>query len=90
MPHSAQSRKVRGNSRLRIRAARVDSSGRRNTKKLEVAMMVHGRTAHRCTREKLRSPGRPPAWRRENYLLFWQAIALERSSEEAAVEAGVS
>ena len=70
--------------------AKVDSSGRRNTKKLEVAMMVHGRTAHRCTREKLRSPGRPPAWRRENYLLFWQAIALERSSEEAAVEAGVS
>lgn len=53
-------------------------------------MMVHGRTAHRCTREKLRSPGRPPAWRRENYLLFWQAIALGRSSEEAAVEAGVS
>ena len=60
-----------------IKMLTVDSSGRRNTKKLEVAMMVHGRTAHRCTREMLRSPGRPPAWRRENYLLFWQAIALE-------------
>ena len=48
-------------------------------------MMVHGRTARRCTREKLRSPGRPSAWCRENYLQFWQAIALGRSSEEAAV-----
>ena len=41
-------------------------------------------------RRKLRSPGRPPAWQRENHFRFWQAIALGRSSEEAAADAGVS
>jgi hypothetical protein len=38
----------------------------------------------------LRSPGRPPAARRENYQLFWASIAAGRSSEDAAIDAGVS
>ena len=53
-------------------------------------MMVHKHASERCTRKKLRSPGRPPAWQRENFIQFWQAIALGRSSEEAAVDAGAS
>lgn len=39
----------------------ADSTGRRNTKGLEVAMTVHQRASDRCTRKKLDSPGRPPA-----------------------------
>lgn len=38
----------------------------------------------------LRSPGRPPEAQRENCRRFWMAIASGRSSEDAAVEAGVS
>ena len=38
----------------------------------------------------LRSPGRPPVARREDRRRFWAAIAAGRSSEDAAVEAGVS
>ena len=53
-------------------------------------MTVHKRASDRCIRKKLRSPGRPPAWRRENRCRFWQAIALGRSSEEAAFDSGVS
>jgi hypothetical protein len=53
-------------------------------------MKDHRRASDRCTRNKLRSPGRPPAWQRENPCRFWQAIALGRSSEEAAADAGVS
>ncbi|WP_210164790.1 IS30 family transposase [Rhizobium leguminosarum] len=53
-------------------------------------MTVHKRASDRCTREKDRSPGRPPAWQREERVLFWQAIALGRSSEEAALDVGVS
>ena len=52
--------------------------------------MVHKHASERCTRKKLRSPGRPPAWQRENFIQFWQAIAVGRSSEEAAVDAGAS
>jgi IS30 family transposase len=51
-------------------------------------MTVQKRDIIRCTRKKLRSPGRPPAWQRENLVQFWQAIALGRSSEDAAVDAG--
>src|SRR6202035_1938156 len=43
-----------------------------------------------CGRAPLRSPGRPPAARRENYQLFWASIAAGRSSEDAAIDAGVS
>jgi transposase, IS30 family len=38
----------------------------------------------------MRSPGRPPAGRREHRQRFWAAIARGLSSEDAAVEAGVS
>ena len=53
-------------------------------------MKVHKRASDGCTRRKLHSPGRPPAWQRENQCRFWQAIACGRSSEEAALDAGVS
>jgi hypothetical protein len=74
----------------RTGAFKADSSGRRNTIKLEVAMTVHKRASDRCTREKDRSPGRPPAWQREERVLFRQAIVSGRSSEEAALDVGVS
>jgi IS30 family transposase len=38
----------------------------------------------------MRSPGRPPAGRKEHRQRFWAAIARGVSSEEAAAEAGVS
>jgi hypothetical protein len=53
-------------------------------------MAVHKRAADRCTREKVGSPGRPSAWQREERGRFWQAIALGRSSEEAALDAEAS
>ena len=52
--------------------------------------MAGQRASDRCTRRKLRSPGRPPAWQREHYCRFWQAIARGRTSEEAAANAGIS
>ncbi|MCV6584874.1 MAG: IS30 family transposase [Marinibacterium sp.] len=48
------------------------------------------RKSERSTREKLNSPGRPPVWQRENLCRFWRAVAEGRSSEDAAVAAGVS
>ena len=53
-------------------------------------MKVHKRASDRCVREKLRSPGHPPGWQRENLCRFWQAIAAGRTSEDAASDAGVS
>lgn len=41
-------------------------------------------------RPVMRSPGRPPVGRREHRVRFWAAIARGLSSEDAAVEAGVS
>mgnify|MGYP003783798413 CR=1 FL=1 len=38
----------------------------------------------------MRSPGRPPGWRREHLQRFWDAIARGISSEEAGIVAGVS
>jgi IS30 family transposase len=38
----------------------------------------------------MRSPGRPPGWRREHRQRFWAGIARGLSSEVAALEAGVS
>jgi IS30 family transposase len=38
----------------------------------------------------MRSPGRPPVWRREHLQRFWEAIAGGMTSEDAAVHAGVS
>jgi IS30 family transposase len=37
-----------------------------------------------------RSPGRPPAGRRENRVRFWEAIARGATSVDAGIEAGVS
>jgi IS30 family transposase len=53
-------------------------------------MGTQKRRSDRCVRAPLRSPGRPPAARRENYQQFWRAIAAGRSTEEAAIAAGVS
>lgn len=53
-------------------------------------MTAHKRASDRCTRRKLRSPGHPPGWQRDNVCRFWQAIAHGRSSEDAAVDAGIS
>lgn len=41
-------------------------------------------------RPVMRSPGRPPAGRREHRVRFWAAVARGQSSEDAAAEAGVS
>src|SRR5579863_9563881 len=41
-------------------------------------------------RPVMRSPGRPPAGRREHRVRFWTAVARGAASAEAAVEAGVS
>jgi len=41
-------------------------------------------------RPVMRSPGRPPAGRREHRVLFWAAVARGVTSVDAALEAGVS
>ena len=41
-------------------------------------------------RGKLRSPGRPPGWQRDQQQRFWIEIAKGTSSEEAAVAVGVA
>ena len=48
------------------------------------------RAADRALRPPMRSPGRPPGWRREHRQRFWEAIACGLSSEEAAAAAGLS
>jgi IS30 family transposase len=48
------------------------------------------RRSDRAGRAAMRSPGRPPVARREDRQRFWAAIARGLSSEDAAVEAGVS
>ena len=53
-------------------------------------MTTGKRKSEQSTRRKLCSPGRPPVWHRENLCRFWRGIAAGLSSEEAAVEAGVS
>src|SRR3954447_14227760 len=70
---------------------RVDSSGRRNTLTEGVAMRAGRRRSDRALRAVLPgSPGRPGVAQRENRRRFWAAIAAGRSSEAAAIEAGVS
>ena len=49
-----------------------------------------GWASDRTGRPAMRSPGRPTAGRREHRQWFWAAIARGVTSEEAAVEAGVS
>ena len=48
------------------------------------------RRSDRAGRARMRSPGRPPGWRREHRQRFWAGIARGLSSEVAALEAGVS
>jgi IS30 family transposase len=48
------------------------------------------RPSDRASRAPMRSPGRPPGWRRENLQRFWEAIGRGLSSEAAAGVAGVS
>ena len=49
-----------------------------------------GSASERTGRAVMRSPGRPPAGRREHRVRFWEAIARGASSVDAAREAGVS
>ena len=53
-------------------------------------MRTRRRRSDRSGRGVLRSPGRPGVARREDRRRFWAAIAAGASSEDAAVEAGVS
>ena len=48
------------------------------------------RSSDRALRPPMRSPGRPPGWRREHLQQFWAAIARGLSSEEAGIAAGFS
>jgi IS30 family transposase len=48
------------------------------------------RASDRAARPAMRSPGRPPVGRLEHRQRFWVAISHGLSSEDAAVEAGVS
>jgi IS30 family transposase len=48
------------------------------------------RMSAKTGRPAMRSPGRPPAWRREHLQRFWEAIARGMASEDAAVHVGVS
>ena len=48
------------------------------------------RKSERSTWRKLCSPQRPPVWQRESLCRFWRCVAAGLSSEDAAVEAGVS
>src|SRR3954464_3891152 len=75
---------------IATRAPNPGSSGRRNTLREEVAMTVRKRRLDRSGRGALPSPGRPSVARREDHRQFWAAIAAGRSSEDAAVGAGVS
>lgn len=49
-----------------------------------------GSGRRRALRPPMRSPGRPPGWRREHQQRFWEAIVCGLSSEEAAAVAGLS
>jgi IS30 family transposase len=48
------------------------------------------RRSGRALRPPMRSPGRPPGWRREHLQRFWESIARGLSSEDAAIAVGLS
>jgi len=48
------------------------------------------RRSDHALRPPMRSPGRPPGWRREHLQQFWRAIAGGLSSEDAAIAVGLS
>ncbi len=56
----------------------------------EVAMSIWKRRSHRSGRAPLASPGRPSVAGRDEQQRFWACIAVGMTSEDAAVEAGVS
>ncbi|MET4183826.1 hypothetical protein ABIB94_005945, partial [Bradyrhizobium sp. JR7.2] len=64
-------------------AYKADSNGRRNTRRLEVAMNVVRRRSARSGRAALPSPGRPSVAGRDEQNRFWLAIAAGLSSEDA-------
>jgi transposase InsO family protein len=68
--------------RIQSVVATLDSRG--------VAMGKRRRASDRAIRAPMRSPVRPPGWRREHRQRFWAAIARGAMSEAAGVEAGVS
>src|SRR5918999_4074228 len=69
----------------------ADSGGRRNARSRGVAMGARrSRRSDRAGRPAMRSPGRPPVGRKEHRQRFWAAVARGLSSEDAAVQAGVS
>src|SRR5271155_5121912 len=70
--------------------AKADSSGCRNTLMKEVAMKRYRRRSDRSGRAPLFSPGRPSVAGQDERRQFWAAIAVGMTSEDAAVEAGVS
>ena len=53
-------------------------------------MGIRKRRSDRSGRAPLPSPGRPPVAGRDERRRFWMAIAAGMSSEDAAIEAGVS
>jgi RHS repeat-associated protein len=50
---------------------------------------VRRRRSDRAGRSPMRSPGRPPAWKRSQQQRFWVAIAQGLTSENAAVACGL-
>ena len=48
------------------------------------------RASDRACRAPMYSPGRPPVARREHRIRFWEGVARGLSSEQAAVQSGVS
>ena len=53
-------------------------------------MSIQKRRSHRSGRAPLRSPGRPPVAGRSELQRFWLGIARGMTSEDAALEAGIS
>ena len=71
----------------RHRHAAPQSQRQRST---SYTAMAGRRRSDRALRGKLRSPGRPPVARQEHRRRFWAFIAEGLSSEDAAMEVGVS
>jgi IS30 family transposase len=91
---SHRPRDAGGPTRLLELRARVLGESTRSSQHLdreEFAMdNKKRRRSDRALRPPMRSPGRPPVWRREHRQRFWEAIARGVSSEDAAVASGVS
>ncbi len=68
----------------------LHSSGRRNTRRLEVAMIFRKRRSHRSGRAPLASPGRPTEAKRSELQQFWLGIAQGMTSESAALAASIA